>query len=99
MATVSKMIYASPECRVDLAYDNVAMRAISVTVEVFPGMLPTKIILRRDSDKAEFGKTFFEGTETITFPPGAAGRIDLSFNERGGLNGYSIIGSYPSPDA
>jgi hypothetical protein len=95
MASVVKRIHAAPECTVDLTYDNVAMRAESFRVEVFPGYDQVRVFVIRDSDGQEFGKVFSEGVEIVNLPGGAAGRIDLSFNERGGLNGYAVGSAWP----
>lgn len=79
-----------------LEYDNATMRATAVTCH---NPSPNNLLatITRDSDGKSFSRTFGPGDTRLDIPAGAANRINLVFNSRGGLDGYSAGASYPAP--
>lgn len=101
MAVVTKKLAALftdfGDITMTLEYDNTLMRATAVLCSN-PSPFPCRFDITRDSD----GRTITHQTpantlnERNTIPTGVAGRIDLVFNSRGGLNGYSFGAAWPA---
>lgn len=78
-----------------LQYDNVAMRATAVICNN-PSPNSCSVTVIRDSDGKSISQVFGPGNTTLPIPTGAANRIDLTFNSRGNLDGYTFQGTYPA---
>lgn len=97
LATLPLVSFVDPEfgqIDVTLQYDNVAMRATGVICNN-PSPNSCSITITRDSDGKTIARVFGPGDSTLSIPTGAANRIDLTFNSRGNLDGYSFGGTYP----
>jgi len=80
-----------------LEYDNTLLRATAVICSN-PTPQPARFDITRDSDGRNISHTTPPNTigERTNIPTGVAGRIDLVFNSRGGLNGYSFGATWPA---
>ena len=98
MAIVTRLLVELPtefgNIDVSLEYDNALLRATGVLCHN-PSPNNVSVTVARDSDGKTYSKVFGPGDSRIDIPTGAANRITLTFNERGGLDGYSFTSAYP----
>lgn len=84
---------------VDLQYDDALLRLTEVdinnnlTVNGQPASVFCMVV--RDSDGRIYSRTFGQGQTTLSIPTGGAGRITVTLNSRGRLDGYSFGATYP----
>ena len=80
---------------ITIEYDTVAL-VVSGVICVNPTPNNVFATVTRESDGRVASKLFGPGTTRLDIPTTGPNRVIVSFNSRGGLDGYAAGGTYPA---